>query len=172
MKIPYNEVHAVGDLLFAARGGKIHTFSLIDGSFISTWKHPDLTKSTGDDISSDAVNAEQDTPMPAAENEPPLKRQRIDEGGSDGKNGDAEQVETEAQGNNNEQPNKPKGKSKKPKAGSGTASRIPRPSEMPVVAHITSAQDGKYVLAITSHDKAIWVFENNGSGHLKQLSQR
>ncbi|KAJ3472512.1 hypothetical protein NLG97_g10928 [Lecanicillium saksenae] len=42
MKIPYNCLHIQGGTLFAARGGKIHTFSLTDLSHRATWKHPDL----------------------------------------------------------------------------------------------------------------------------------
>ncbi|KAI1021750.1 hypothetical protein LB505_009040 [Fusarium chuoi] len=44
MKFPFNVVHVSGNVLFAARGGKIHSFSLEDGSHFSTWKHPDVDR--------------------------------------------------------------------------------------------------------------------------------
>ncbi|KAI1021769.1 hypothetical protein LB505_009039 [Fusarium chuoi] len=48
-------------------------------------------------------------------------------------------------------------------------SRVP---DRPVITHLTSTLDGSHILAITGHDKAIWVFENDGKGSLNQISKR
>ncbi|UZP44002.1 hypothetical protein NXS19_011814 [Fusarium pseudograminearum] len=86
MKIPYNVVHVSGDVLYAARGGKIHSFSLQDGSHLSTWKHPDVdkvdaaVKAISGEASSETI-ANQDTPAVEGEGDdgPPAKRQKTEE---------------------------------------------------------------------------------------------
>lgn len=160
MKIPYNYVHVQGSVLFAARSGKIHSFSLLDGSHISTWKHPDVEKvaSAMKEIA-EAENegeAPESTEAAPAEGEPPAKRQRL------------EQDEDEAP-----QPEAPQRKGKKSrnknKGGNVRSSHVP---DRPVITHITSSDDGAYLLAITGHDKNIWVFQHDGQGNITQLSKR
>ncbi|PTB65343.1 hypothetical protein BBK36DRAFT_55602 [Trichoderma citrinoviride] len=157
MKIPYNRVHVQGQILFAARGGAIHTFSLTDGSHISSWKHPDVDKVAQSiqaindakaEAAAAALTAEADS-TPATESEgPPAKRQRLDGGDSEKNPSVSAQV-----------------------VDSGK-SRFARVPDRPVVTHLTSTPDGSHLVAITGHDKVIWVFEHDGNGQLKQLSKR
>lgn len=90
MKIPYNRLHVHGNILFAARGGKIHTFDLVDGSLVSTWKHPDVDKvdeaikvaigSSNEAQPEAAPAAETDEAAVKDETEPPAKRQKVSDG--------------------------------------------------------------------------------------------
>ncbi|KAK7421962.1 tRNA (guanine-N(7)-)-methyltransferase non-catalytic subunit trm82 [Neonectria punicea] len=187
MKIPYNVLHVSGNVLFAARGGKIHSFSLDDGIYLSTWKHLDVdkvdaaVKTTADEVASKtpATSAPE-----AAEggdgDEPPAKRQRVEEPKDDA---DKPAGEESAQASNaaevtGEKNNKGKAnqKGKKNKNKQNNQSRkdaqISKVPDRPVITHLTSTGDGAHLLAITGHDKAIWVFEHDGKGQLAQLSRR
>lgn len=46
------------------------------------------------------------------------------------------------------------------------------PTERPFVQGLYTTTDGHHLVAITGSDKTIWVFEHDGAGNLKQLSQR
>ena len=156
MKIPYNRVHVNGGILFAARGGKIHTFKLTDGSFISTWKHPGLESLTqkapqSTETQSEAVKPESEAApasSPPDQYEPPTKRQKVD---------------TDKEANATQKANKHH---------RGNDSRFGTVPDRPVVSQITTTPDGSYVIAVSGHDKSIWVFEHNGQGHLTVLSKR
>lgn len=182
MKIPYNVVHVSGDVLYAARGGKIHSFSLQDGSHLSTWKHPDVDKV---DAAVKAISGETSSENPvvqeavAAEGHdddgPPSKRQKTEEPKDettpaepnvqeDAKN--AEETNTEGKKKGGKK-SKDRRKGQQPKG--HNISRVP---DRPVITHITSTPDGSHVLAITGHDKAIWVFEGGEKGVLSQFSKR
>jgi tRNA (guanine-N(7)-)-methyltransferase subunit TRM82 len=45
-------------------------------------------------------------------------------------------------------------------------------NERPFVQGLYTTSDGRHLVAITGSDKTIWVFEHDGAGNLKQLSQR
>lgn len=184
MKIPYNGLHVSGDVIFAARGGKIHTFNL-DGTHISTWKHPDVEKVDAASRAIIAQTTEPEKPVseesPAVEavdnDEPPAKRQKLQSTKDESKGGESEAApetniaEKGADG-------KGKGKSEKKsknKQNNGPRNKehhISRVPDRPVITHMTSTADGAHLLAITGHDKVIWVFEHDGKGQLTQLSQR
>lgn len=158
MKVPYSQVHVHGPVIFAARSGWIESFNVQDGSHISSWKHPD---------SEIAEKVEDSNGDGAAE--PPSKRQKTseDEDVSTSKTTDVVQDENE--------PAVSAEKGKNSKADLIAPSRkgqLSRAPDRPVVIQLTSTVDGKYVIAVTGHDKAIWVFEHDGAGHLKQLSKR
>ncbi|PFH59774.1 hypothetical protein XA68_11905 [Ophiocordyceps unilateralis] len=174
IKIPYNRIHARGDVLFAARSGRIHTFSLADGKHISTWRHPDH-KSASAQTSSEKADA----------SEPPAKRQRrddyddedndkddVDHGNASAGDGD-EDAQPGRQVGGTQHGGKGKGKSKrkdgKPKSEGRSLARVP---DRAVVTQLTSTLDGRYIVAVSGHDKIIWVFEHDGHGTLTQLSQR
>lgn len=159
MKMPYNSLHVQGGILFAARGGKIHSFSLLDGAYISTWKHPDVEKVAN----ADKAVAQDEAEPAVADIEPPAKRQRLAE--AEGESTPA-QVDTLASKQNGK---KGKRKGKKSQDEKTQISSVP---DRPVVTHLTSTVDGGHLLAISGHDKNIWVFEHDGQGHLTQLSQR
>ncbi|KAF4594784.1 hypothetical protein GQ602_000397 [Ophiocordyceps camponoti-floridani] len=142
MKIPYNRLHTRGEILFAARSGRIHTFSLTTGKHISSWQHPDHK------------------PWPTDASEPPAKRQRCDDDAAQA--GHQDGVEEKQEGG------KRKGKGKG-KAEGRSVARVP---DRAVVTHLTSTVDGRYLVAVSGHDKIIWVFEHDGQGVLTQFSQR
>jgi tRNA (guanine-N(7)-)-methyltransferase subunit TRM82 len=179
MKIPYNAIHASGNIFFAARGGKIHTFNL-DGTHISTWKHPDVEKVAAAEKAK-AEEAEkpvgEDTEMVEAGDleEPPAKRQKVSEDETKG-NGNDETSETVAAEKSNAEKKGGKGgkKSKNRQKNDQTKkeSLLPRVPDRPVITHMTSTSDGRHLLAISGHDKNIWVFEHDRKGQLTQLSQR
>ncbi|KAK7431040.1 tRNA (guanine-N(7)-)-methyltransferase non-catalytic subunit trm82 [Neonectria magnoliae] len=187
MKIPYNVLHVSGNVLFAARGGKIHSFSLDDGTHLSTWKHLDVDKvnATVKTIADEVARKPPETSAPeAAEggdgDEPPAKRQRVEEPKDDA---DKPAGEESAQASNaaegsGEKNNKGKSnqKGKKSKNNQNNQSRkdaqISKVPDRPVITHLTSTGDGAHLLAITGHDKAIWIFEHDGKGQLTQLSRR
>lgn len=70
MKLPFHEVQVCGEVLFAARGGDIHSFKL-DGAHISCWKYPVESKAL--------ENVQNSTPTPQDEQGPPAKRIKLDD---------------------------------------------------------------------------------------------
>lgn len=187
MKIPYNVLHVSGNILFAARGGKLHSFNLDDGTHLSTWKHLDVDKvdAAVKTIADEAASKNLVSPAPeAAEggngDEPPAKRQRMEEPKEEvNKTADNEGAQ---ESNVAEGPEQSKGEGKANQKGKKNKSKqnsqprkdnqISRVPDRPVITHLTSTTDGAHVLAITGHDKAIWVFEHDGKGQLTQLSRR
>lgn len=169
MKIPYNQVHVNGEILFAARSGRIHTYSLADGKLIASWQHPDVdkvanavegNKASGEQTLIIEASTEVETPQDDAEG-PPAKRQKTaaDDDVSSSKQAEAPQDEENKKGK------KARNKTKQQRV----VSRVP---DRPIVTHLTSTADGKHVLAVTGHDKTLWTFEHDGEGHLSLLSQR
>lgn len=47
-----------------------------------------------------------------------------------------------------------------------------KPNERPFIQGLYATTDSRHLVAITGSDKTIWVFEHDGAGNLKQLSQR
>ncbi|KAH7329324.1 hypothetical protein B0I35DRAFT_473939 [Stachybotrys elegans] len=177
MKIPYNRLHVHRDIVFAARGGKIHTFSLQDGRHISTWQHPDVekvAKAIESNAKAEAEAAEKEHALAAhqvagptpEEDEPPAKKQKLASGAES-------EVQPEEPENDAAKP-KSNGKKDKKKGKQGgenkrTVSRVP---DRPVITHLTSDAEGKSLVAVTGHDKNIWVFDHDGEGNITQFSQR
>lgn len=179
MKIPYNVLHVSGSIVFAARGGKIHAFSLDEGTLLSTWKHPDVDK-VDTAVKAIANAAEDEAAMKidteaADENEnenengePPAKRQRVDE---------SQETAPESTTTPKPQDAREKAKGKKsrnrkenkPRTTENQFSRVP---DRPVITHLTSTTDGQHLVCITGHDKVIWVFKHDGKGILTELSKR
>ncbi|OLN88750.1 tRNA (guanine-N(7)-)-methyltransferase non-catalytic subunit trm82 [Colletotrichum chlorophyti] len=189
MKIPYNCLQPSGNVIFAARGGKIHSFSLQDGSHISTWKHPDVEKVTAAATSVPKteilLSPSELTPSSPAnkDSEPPAKRQKTGNGDEDEKetkdseeqkDGDAmavdelekpEQQKRDRRKGNKRRQNNREGQ----QHNHGVFARVP---DYPVITIMTATSDGRHLLAISGHDKSLWVFEHDGKGQLKELSQR
>ncbi|OAR02316.1 hypothetical protein LLEC1_00430 [Akanthomyces lecanii] len=160
MKIPYNCLHSHGSVLFGARGGKIHTFSLPDGAHIATWQHPELDThlAAGSKVDQAAEKEAEDAADPIitdAAEQPPAKRQKVTRVDAlEGQNDEEKAGGKKARG-------KEQRKSKP----------IPVP-DRPVVIQLTTTADGSHLVAVSAHDKAVWVFAHNGSGQLTQLSKR
>ncbi|KAM3507081.1 hypothetical protein MY11210_007294 [Beauveria gryllotalpidicola] len=161
MKIPYNCLHARGGVLFGARGGKIHTFSLADGAHIATWKHPELETcaAAGSEapttVANEAGRVGGSAMMDEAE-QPPSKRLKVAEDDAP-KNMDDDEDEASGKKARGRERRKPK--------------PIPVP-DRPVIIQLTTTADGSHLVAVSAHDKAVWVFSHNGSGQLTQLSKR
>ncbi|KAJ4236016.1 tRNA (guanine-N(7)-)-methyltransferase non-catalytic subunit trm82 [Fusarium solani] len=176
MKIPYNVVHVSGSVLFAARGGKIHSFNLDDGAHLSTWKHPDVdkvdaaVKAISDEASSEKpVSQEPVTAEGEGGDEPPAKRQKVEEPKDEAVKETEQTEDPDKQASGKKKGGKKSKNRNQPRNKEHNISRVP---DRPVITHLTSTSDGSHVLAITGHDKAIWVFENDGKGNLTQLSKR
>lgn len=171
--IPYNGVQAAGNILFATRGGKIHSFNLSDHKHISTWQHPDVEKQISSSESKQEPQNETKTPIDAEnvpeteESEPPAKRQKVAEEGLNVSTGDAQAGNTE-----NAQSKGTKGKGKGKSDNHGDRSRMGRVVDRPLITLMTCTDDGKHLIAVSGHDKSVWVFEHDGEGNLTQLSQR
>lgn len=171
MKLPYNHLHAHGNVLFAARGGKIHQFSLVDGSHITTWKHPDVDRVAS--AVKAIAEAEEETKEPEVEDvepeteegQPPAKRQRLESGSAATTEGDATKAKDDE--------GKRKGKKQKGRnRNHDYPNRVSRVPDRPVITQMTSTANGRYLVAVTGHDKNIWVFAHEGQEQLKQLSSR
>lgn len=183
MKLPFHSVQVCGDVLFAARGGNLHSFKLTDGSHISSWRYP-LEKKSGILKPEDRLVfnvSEESTPNPSQDGHdgPPAKRVKLDAATSAaGQNGrqagepsagsDQARDDTEdKQGDHSrDKPNGKRGKVANPRPGPRS-----QPSERPMVIILTATADGKHLVAVTQC-KSIWVFEHDGAGNLKQLSRR
>lgn len=178
MKIPYNRVYTQGSILFAARGGSIHSFSLLDGTHVSTWQHPDVAK-VADALKaiSDERIAEESKPREQGGvgpegSEPPAKRQKCeDEGGATA--GDTQAPQHDAAQNSPESKDKGGKDVKKRKDASGSQKRqVARVPDRPVITQLIGTADERHVLAVSGHDKIIWVFDHDGQGELTLSSQR
>ncbi|KAI8632059.1 hypothetical protein F5Y19DRAFT_384099 [Xylariaceae sp. FL1651] len=152
-----------GTLFCAAKGTSIQTFDLsADPQALFSWSHPSskedenanrLTETTHEDVK----NVEE------TDNQPPSKRRKL---ASD--TGDATQNE-EAEGGQGT-PDTPANGEKKQKK--NRAKGAPPKTEAPFVVLLTATDDGSHVVAVTGQDKTLWVFEHDGKGALKELSQR
>jgi tRNA (guanine-N(7)-)-methyltransferase subunit TRM82 len=146
MAIPYHLLKACGNFIFAAQGSNIHSFnSALE--HISTWKYP---VKQGDEPSGQATEPQD---SPALEG-PPTKRRKVEDGQDPASNGHA----TESANG--------QGKTK-------SVEKYAHPAhEKPFIQELYVTTDGRHLVAITGSDKTIWVFEHDGAGNLKQLSQR
>ncbi|KFA61450.1 hypothetical protein S40285_03437 [Stachybotrys chlorohalonatus IBT 40285] len=187
MKIPYNRLCVGGDVLFAARGGKIHTFNLQDGSHISTWHHPDV-ELVANAIKELEEAGKQDAPaadlviVPTPDSdEPPAKRQRLtDDEAASAAEGTAPVPPSDVQesgaqpdaGGTKGQGEKKNKKNKKTKQGGEKKTTVSRVPDRPVITHLVGTSDGKHLVVITGHDKTIWVFDHDGKGNISQFSKR
>ncbi|KAJ0121337.1 wd repeat domain-containing protein [Diaporthe amygdali] len=183
MKLPFHSVQVCGDVLFAARGGNLHSFRLTDGSHISSWRYP-LERKDGkhgvprpEDRLVISVS-EESTPNPSQDGQdgPPAKRVKLDAAatapGENGKrmnvsstgDGQPSGTKDEQEDQSKDTANGKKGKNNNPRPGPRS-----QPSERPMVIIFTATADGKHVVAVTQC-KSIWVFEHDGAGNLKQLS--
>ncbi|KAG5929070.1 hypothetical protein E4U53_002530 [Claviceps sorghi] len=181
--IPYNRVQTTRNILFATRGGKIHSFNLSEGKHLSTWQHPDVEKlingpepQKGSRPPGDESTATLAGSVTGVEtNEPPAKRQKTAQTKdantpSDGteplKTEDASAKTSAVQG-------KRKGKKQSKGPSHGDNSRMGKVVvDRPVMTLMTCTTDGSHLVAVSGHDKAVWVFEHDGRGVLTQLSQR
>ncbi|KAL2199970.1 hypothetical protein P885DRAFT_29622 [Corynascus similis CBS 632.67] len=148
MVLPFHLVKVCGNIVFAAQGCDIHSFSS-NLRHITTWKYPALKA----DESNGASKEAQDSPAPE---EPPTKRRRVELGAG-----------SEAATNGQEAASE----NGRPKSKKAAQYDVPA-NERPFVQGLYATTHGRHLIAITGSDKTIWVFEHDGAGNLKQLSQR
>ncbi|ROT37300.1 hypothetical protein SODALDRAFT_334394 [Sodiomyces alkalinus F11] len=195
MKLPYNRLKPCGRVLFAAKGGKIHSFSLHDGSHISTWKHPDVERLVEAQAQSQpeaesnlsAVAAtltsaqEEDYEESDDNNGPPAKRQRLTDDLEPGQSKDDDNtvmdMDEPASGDESKETG-PKSRRQKKRArrdrktGPNLRHGYGKVPDQPIITQMAVTSTGSHLLATSGHDKTIWVFEHDGNGTLTQLSQR
>ena len=172
MRIPYSCVTTHGDVVFAARGGQIQTFKLGGGPALTTWNHPEAEREASASAQSAGDSAEK-TPQaagaesPAVEDEPPTKRQRVEQGAPEESATDAgsatPQTEAEEKGN---------GKKKDKKGHGNYRGPFSRQPDYHLIIILEVSADGKHLVAVSGNDKTLWVFEHDGNGVLKEASKR
>lgn len=150
MVVPYHLVTVCGNVIFAARGSDIYSFTP-ELQHISTWNYPANPQSR----SSDPSQAPEASESPVPEG-PPSKRRKLG-----GVEGDA------ANGTENGNSDKPQTPVILPKK-----HQDPTHQERPFIHGLTATSDHRHIVAITGSDKTIWVFEHDGAGNLKQLNHR
>ncbi|RYP64635.1 hypothetical protein DL769_006584 [Monosporascus sp. CRB-8-3] len=160
MGFPYHCLSTLGEstILCGSKGTNIYTFDIASYTLLSSWSHPFSRKGglkVGTDEAENSAGQESE--------QPPSKKRKVDSNSED-KTGDeaSEKPAGEPEAANG----KRQGKNRKPKQ------PAPRPQEQPFVILITATSDGKHVVAVTGTDKTVWVFEHDGKGGLKELSQR
>lgn len=187
MRVPYHELLPCGDVLFAARGGKLHSFSIKDGSHLSTWepsslKREELLEGTPEHENGTSVpgqvsadgRAEAETPAAdSGDSGPPTKRRKVEnEEEAEEGNPDQEPDAEAGEGDVVEMPRKQRKRGKKKRNRNRPFPFVDKPAERHLVQCLTATDDGVHIVAVTSPDKIIWVFEHDGHGSLKQLTQR
>lgn len=173
MRIPYSCVTTHGDVVFAARGGQIQTFKLGGGPALTTWNHPDAEREAVASVER-AAGASEKRAQPAGaesspvEDEPPTKRQRVEQSAPDESIPEAGTATPQEEETGEE----PKGK-KKGKKGHGIArGPISRQPDYHLIILLEVSADGKHVAAVSGNDKTLWVFDHDGNGALKETSKR
>lgn len=165
MRIPYSCVTTHGDVVFAARGGQIQTFKLGGGPALTTWNHPEAEREAAASLAAAGAVAEE---SPRSEDEPPAKRQRVEEGTPAESTPEAGSVA--AQEGDKEGAGKG-GKGKKAQR-HGQRGPISRQPDYHLVIILEVSVDGKHVVAVSGNDKTIWVFAHDGNGGLVESSKR
>ncbi|KAI1143444.1 hypothetical protein F5Y05DRAFT_368586 [Hypoxylon sp. FL0543] len=165
MNLPYQCLARLGQssILCAAKGASIHTYDLASGSsFLSSWTHPALKQGESGETQGKGADQEGQDLDEQENGQRPSKKRKLDSDDkpdAEGKNSqaDTEIVEAAADGN---------GKKKQKAEPRG------QQSELPFVSLLAATEDGSHVVAVTGQDKALWVFEHDGKGTLKDLSRR
>ncbi|OTB08833.1 hypothetical protein M426DRAFT_7551 [Hypoxylon sp. CI-4A] len=165
MNLPYQCLTILGQssILCAAQGTSIHTFDLENNTgLLSSWSHPAAKQ--GNTKESQGTAQEKDLDLNEQENgQPPSKKRKLssDENAEieeKTSQADAKTVEAAANGNGNGNEKKKQKPAQRP--------------ELPFVILLAATEDGSHVVSVTGQDKTLWVFEHDGKGTLKELSQR
>ncbi|KAK0118877.1 tRNA (guanine-N(7)-)-methyltransferase non-catalytic subunit trm82 [Cadophora gregata f. sp. sojae] len=176
-QMPYQCMETCGNILVAARGSSIDSFSLENGSLLSTWTCPassDTTqteKASASEIQKKAASLEPVVPtgeVDAGEDGPPAKKRKLSSGIIEETNEDDSSLTPDTKQEQQD------GKKKKPKH-NNRSEAIASGLQAPAVIALAATKDGKHVIAVTGEDKSIRVFESleeGGSQRLQQLSQR
>ncbi|KAI0164771.1 hypothetical protein GGR57DRAFT_497646 [Xylariaceae sp. FL1272] len=156
-----------GTLFAASKGTSIHIFDLsANPRFLSSWNHPSSELAGTGEKTAAYSNANGEE----AGDGPPSKRRKME--------GEDEATINEVNivpGPQEAAPNEGKDatvnegkKNKKNKKANWTLQNL----EAPYVILLAATEGGSHLVAVTGQDKTLWVFEHNGKGSLKELSQR
>ncbi|KAL7629329.1 tRNA (guanine-N(7)-)-methyltransferase non-catalytic subunit trm82 [Parahypoxylon ruwenzoriense] len=175
MKLPYQCLSRLGQssILCAAKGTSICTFNLeTEPSLISSWTHPTTGKPENGSPQPPAHRGQ--NPPEQEGDQPPSKKRRLnsDENEDPGAEGNASKDDDSGApgvtADGNTQKEKQDQKQKQKQKSNPRAQGL----ELPFVILLTATEDGSHVVAVTGTDKILWVFEHDGKGMLKELSQR
>jgi tRNA (guanine-N(7)-)-methyltransferase subunit TRM82 len=160
--MPYQCLKKCGNILIAARGSSIDSFSLEDHSLLSTWKcpsshDPELTQTSSEiTIKLTAQNSEVPVDVVRDPSSPPAKRRKLSA---------ARDLQEPSEKNGTE-------KKKVNNRSDAVASGL----QAPAIIALAVTTSGKHVIAVTGEDKSIRVFENvfepDGKHQLRYVSQR
>lgn len=165
MEGPFQCLQKSRDVLIAASGSRIDSFSLQDGSVLSSWYCPyapnnSTKRQQAKKFENSTAQNSESPSMNDLSNSAPVPKRRKLSGSEIVRPGVSEN------GGSNGANRKQKGSSAEPydvsQAGLGA----------PTVVTLAISNDGSHVIAVTGDDKAIRVFRHDGVGHLVQLSKR
>lgn len=159
--VPYQCLGICGNIIIAAQGSRIRSFNT-KLELLASWRHPGKTAAEG---------AKETTGPNLEDGSPPAKRRRTS--AADVSGVPEAQDEDRAQSADGVPALPPptygkKGKSKK----QAKPSRQVESLDRPFVQNLRATPEGRHVVAVTGTDKTLWVFEHDGQGNLKLLSQR
>ncbi|KAI0508373.1 hypothetical protein F5B22DRAFT_621010 [Xylaria bambusicola] len=162
MGLPFQCLSRLGGntLFCAARGCSIQTYDLgVSSHSLFSWTHPSLKQAVNVDETEDAHDGSEDGTRTGQQ--PPSKRRKLA----------CDDVELNGAAETGQgKPDAPTSGSKSQKK--GRTNRQPPTPDMPFVVLLTATEDGSHVIAVTGQDKTLWVFEHDGKGSLKEISQR
>ncbi len=171
--VPYHCLQICGDTILAAQGANILSLSA-DGSHLSTWRHP---ADVADGGRAKSENGSSALPSLEGRSGPPAKRRKVEGADEESELEQDPDLDPEAEDDVQASVGTPKeagngNKKTKKKQKNGGEPRVPKTEDRPFIQALATTTDGHHVAAITGSDKTLWVFENDGAGKLKQLSQR
>ncbi|KAI0537616.1 hypothetical protein GGR58DRAFT_471232 [Xylaria digitata] len=168
MGLPFQCLSRLGRsaLFCAAKGCSIQTFDLATTPQpLFSWTHPSLQQADNANQAKETHEGpDEGDEGEQAGQQPPSKRRKLSSDdvesnvGTDDKQGTLDTPGALADGK--------KGQKK------GKAKWTPPKPELPFVVLLTATEDGSHVIAVTGQDKTLWVFEHDGKGLLKEVSQR
>ncbi|KAI1821267.1 hypothetical protein F4861DRAFT_542156 [Xylaria intraflava] len=163
MGIPFQRLIPLGkgSIVCAARGCSIHTFDLAaKPQLLFSWAHPSSKQAQSGRAAPGTHEDDRNKGQPEQQGPPP-KRRKL---GSDATEAN---VEAEDGQGTSETPTKGPKNGKK-----ANAKWTPPKPEATFVVLLAATDDGSHVIAVTGQDKTLWVFEHDGKGSLKKVSQR
>ncbi|KAH9902278.1 hypothetical protein F4778DRAFT_736963 [Xylariomycetidae sp. FL2044] len=152
-----------GSIICAAKATSLYTYDIKTNSpHLTSWSHPFTRQSENGkpgDIQGDEGSAEQGE-------QPPSKRRKLETAETP----DSEPADTQTAAADAE-PEPLSKRQRKQKQKEQRSKHAPQ-SEVPFIILLTATEDGSHVVAVSGQDKTLWVFEHDGKGTLKELSQR
>ncbi|KAL5612400.1 hypothetical protein BROUX41_000073 [Berkeleyomyces rouxiae] len=177
-KLPYSNLSCFrsNGIVFAVRGGQIVSFRESGGPSISKWTHPDQLKAAEPEsappkrISADMEGSEntEDNQAGQENSERSTKRQRTEEPEAKGLESTGEPENTQDKAVEIPQ----SGASKEQKKSKKNKSQAVVKADRAIITLLSVTLDGRHVIAVSGHDKAVWVFEHDGKGVLTRSSKR